>query len=267
MIDNKFKEDFKEAIFETIRLWCTSEYFFSASFKKACNDFKETDKKITKDFSEVFQKFLSDYSIARTRLKDMHSELIKEIFKQIKGRKFEAKMVDDIAIILKDGGFTPQKKSSAEALLPTSLVSKALFLFCPEKAIMYDSRGVSALKKIYFYKEKPFKLNDSILYENYYNYFNYLKEDNDKMMQEIAKEFIDKYGESMKEYWLNIDYKNSTWRYKKVKSQFPFDEKGFFKIFDINFLIHRSLDKYLWLYYEKYLKKNKNNNENEDEDE
>ena len=49
---------FKEAVFESIRLWCTSEYFYSENLKNALNQFKDNNYIIITKISVNELKFM-----------------------------------------------------------------------------------------------------------------------------------------------------------------------------------------------------------------
>lgn len=227
-------EIFKKAIFETIRLWCTSEYNYSSEFKKAMNLFNNEEKWISDDneefnsFSKLYTNFLSDYSIARTRKADKQIDLIKLIFKSLSE---DIKCIDDIAHKIKENKFSSIPETKIEAILPLSLVSKSAFLAFPKKFVLLDNRGKKSLKAI-------FPKSTINTYMEYFNLFDIFKEDCNEQGKKIISEFLQENNNILSNY------------YNKYCNYFGMNSKSLEILDDIDFLYHRSLDKYLWYYFE-----------------
>ena len=241
--ENEFKElnenIFKKAIFETIRLWCISEYNYSKEFIKAFELYNpNSDWGISEDLNDLYNRFLNDYSIARTRLTGKNTEILKIIFNKLKDNKvFSPKIVDDIAIELKT-------ECTPNNILPISLVSKTVFLVLPKDTILYDSRGIYSLHKIF----KGESIND---YQEYYNLFINLYNTNKVKALILIEDELKSNKQTIKDYF-------STY-YKLFKTE---EYLSSFSIMDeenTDWLFNRCLDKYLWYYYEYLIsiKKNK----------
>ncbi len=220
---------FKEAVFESIRLWCTSEYFYSENLKNALNQFKDNNYN-NKDFSKrikIYEDFLSDYSIARTRKSDddIKPSFFEFIFVKLLKKELPEKeivtIVDDIAVGLSE-------KHTPNGLTPTSLVSKTLFLLYPEQIIMFDSRGLKSLKEIFKkpnsninheMKEKIKNLKSNIKekrYQNYYNAFEAFYEIVYNKAKNITRGLLNETNCSIiKKYYIEIFYKYSKWKTNK----------------------------------------------------
>lgn len=246
----QFKKDFTKAVFETIRLWCTKEYEHSKKFKDAYNNWNtavqdEKDNEIEK-YLKDFQNFLSDYSIARNIAKATGEEdstknikeVLNEIYGEISKGKFNKNVVDDIAKKFQDIPLS-SNSSKGKPIKPTSLVSKIFFLFYPEECVLYDTRALNGMKKIY-------KM-DIDRYESYYECFINLKRQYEKDGKNIIKQYLDKNKETIKNFFVlfyeamhlkKYDTNNNS---TIMTSPINIMEKD-----NINFLLHRSLDKYLW---------------------
>lgn len=244
--ENGFKEldeiIFKKAIFETIRLWCFSEYNYHNELEKAYNSYNLNKKlSINDDFVKLYDKFLDDYSIVRTRKSGKSKDILKIIFDTLNiNKEFSPKIVDDIAKELKVD-CTPNQ------ILPISLVSKTVFLAIPRDAILYDSRGLYSIHKIF----KGKKIIKDQEYQEYYNIFKNLYDTYKTKALLLIDEVLKSNKQTIKAYF-------STYYKLFNKNEFV----SSFSIMDeenIDWLYQRCLDKYLWYYYE-FLISNKNNN-------
>ena len=274
----QFKKDFTKAVFETIRLWCTKEYEHSKKFKDAYNNWNtaeqdEKDNEIKK-YLKDFQKFLNDYSIDRTRKAGKDNEMLKKFFDEIRTNlTFNSTMIDELASYFKGADCTPTKKSKknptkkSEPGLPTSLVAKTLFLYYPDKVALYDNNVTTAINIIYKFKKINFKKSiehtpvdnpvDKIIYrynvyfEKFKNFKGEYYDDGIKIIESILKDskvIIEQY---LKEY-------------NKIFN--PTFDDSVFQIIDgdhNDFLLHRSIDKYLWYFYEDFIKPKKESKKNE----
>lgn len=242
-------ELFEKAIFETIRLWITSEYNYSRILKDAFNGFKKNSNGNWYELfklEEIYTKFLSDYSIARTRQKSTQKEMLKLIFKFLyvdDENNINPSLIDNIAEKIQKKELSA--KHNDKFIKPTSLVSKTVFLIYPQKIILYDSRGIWSLKK-------HFQGRSIDSYKVYYELFCDLYKSFEDDSKEIIRNFlIDNYDILNTYYGKYIGY---------LKNKEPEASLTIliYNDININWLYFRSLDKYLWYYYEKhYAIKNK----------
>jgi len=244
-----FNDDlFRQAIFKTIRLWCTSEYQYSKDFKDAFTDWNEHKKYDLSDYSKNYRKFLHDYSIDRTRkhttlnfktniVENTDERIINDFFNLITiSEGFEPKMVDDLAKKFKDNGYTTKKTSSDKdyvATLPISLVSKTFFLYYPETVALFDSRVTWAITSIL---ERKKTIGN---YQEYFILFEKLKKDYKDLGLEVIFNYLPTIKNTIENFY--------TAQYKALNN--ILDDT--FMPFDImnkpEWLFHRSLDKYLWI--------------------
>ena len=102
---------------------------------------------------EWFRWFVGAWNVART-IKDGRQGLVREYldhdFRKALLEGGKAETVDVAAKHIQQRGWSSQKRGSAKASLPISLVSKVGFFFCPTKLVPVDSyskRGLNNLRR------------------------------------------------------------------------------------------------------------------------
>ncbi|HNW69136.1 MAG TPA: hypothetical protein PKI01_01940 [Bacteroidales bacterium] len=237
------KDLFRKAIFETINLWCRSEYEYSEKFKNAFKEWSEKPGYDFQEYSKNYSNFLNDYSIGRTRNKEKTiTELIEQFFLKIKNNdEFQPDMVDKLAHYFQNNSYASKHKNQKHAILPKSLVSKTLFLYYPLQAILYDSNTSDAIKLI----------NGKNNIESYAEYF--------EMFEKLKLAYRDLGKKIISKYLPEIKNKMEAYYKEYFKIFYPTLDAPYkqFEIMDVEnyeWLFHRSLDKYLW-YYKKPNKK------------
>ncbi len=237
----QFKKDFSKAIFETIRLWCTSEYEHKEKFQQAYYYWVKADENKKENIINIYLKdykeFLSDYSIGRNIGKvegeKSSNENIKNVLKivfnylnesgsvKIKKTKDEEESisldkhsfdndlhpVDYIASIIQKAGisskiYSKKESDSINRRLPISLVAKSLFLKYPDKVALYDTRVCRGMKKVF--KSWDYNdNNDDNKYINYYSKYSELISDNSPYKVEGIKIIEDLLSNTYKSIIIN----------------------------------------------------------------